>query len=175
MPAAGGRPSHRFTASRDEALVRAAVHVEARREGPARVEVRLTSRVAGHAFPTGDLFRRVEILVEAVGPGEALAASALRYLARHFPLERVTPQGPRARAFGPDDRLRHEPVTIVLDLGERATGLPLRWRVAYQRVAHPRSADDATSAIDGEVVLASGELPAFPASASPPNLGGSPP
>lgn len=142
--------------------MRAAVRVEASRPAATRVEVRLASLVEGHAFPTGDLFRRVEVLVEAVGPDERLVASSSRYLARHFPLARVTPGGPRARSFGPDNRLRGEPVALVFELGDPAAGLPVRYRVAYQRVAHPRSTDEAASEIEGEVVLAQGELDSNP-------------
>jgi hypothetical protein len=170
MPAASGRRSHRFAASRDEAGLRAAVRVTARREGPTAVEVQLVSLVEGHAFPTGDLFRRVEVLAEAVGPDETLAAAGSRHLARHFPLQRVGPGGPRARVIGPDDRLRYDPVTVVLDLGERSRGLPLRWRVAYQRVAHPRSGDEREDRIEGEVVLAQGELAPLAGYAPPPDL-----
>jgi hypothetical protein len=174
MPIARGRRSHRFAASRDEAMLRSAVRVDARRDGT-RVEVRLASLVEGHAFPTGDLFRRVEILAEAVAPREVLAASATRYLARHFPFAPVAPGGPRARSFGPDDRLRQEPVAVVLDLGEPARDLPVRYRVAYQRVAHPRSADEQASEIDGEVVLSQGELPAVDPSHRPAQLRASAP
>jgi hypothetical protein len=159
MLGADGRRSHRFSASRDEALLRDAVRVSARRVGDRQVEVNLASRVDGHAFPTGDLFRRLEVLVEAVGPGEALEATASRYLARHFPVRKLAPDAPRVRSVGVDDRLRHEPIAVLFDLGERARGVPLRWRVAYQRVAHPRSDDELEAALEGEVVLAQGELP----------------
>jgi hypothetical protein len=170
-----GHAAHDFAASRDATLTRAAVDVRARRLSETRVEVRLASRVEGHAFPTGDLFRRVEVLAEAVGPGEALLATRSRYLARHFPLAPVEPGGPRVRSIGPDDRLGAAPVALVLDLGEPARGRLVRFRVAYQRVAHPRSSDEAASALDGEIVLAEGELPVLDSSAALGTVRGSAP
>jgi hypothetical protein len=175
MPRERGHASHAFVASRDPAHVRAAVSVRARRLDDTRVEVSLASRVEGHAFPTGDLFRRVEVLAEAVGPDEVLLASATRYLARHFPVAPIEPGGPRARTIGPDDRLGVAPIAIVLDLGELARGRLVRWRVAYQRVAHPRSSDESAAALDGEVVLAEGQLPMSEASAGGETVRGSSP
>ncbi len=56
--------SHRFLGVRDEAFLRSAVHVEAaaRRDGSeVVVTLRLVPGATGHAFPTGDLFRRGEL------------------------------------------------------------------------------------------------------------------
>jgi len=150
--------SHRFASSRDEVRLRAAVHVDASRASPSTATISLTSNVRGHAFPTGDLFRRVEVLVEAVAPGEVLVASEVKYLARHFPLVAGSPGGTRHRSIGVDDRLGGEPRTLVFDLGAAAAGRMLRYRVSYQRVAQPRSADESASELDGEVELASGRL-----------------
>lgn len=154
----GGHRSHRFASSRDEARLRAAVHVEASRTSSTSATITLRSNVRGHAFPTGDLFRRLEVLVEAVAPGEVLVASEASYLARHFPLVSASPGGPRHRSIGVDDRLGAAPRTLSVDLGPAAAGLPLRYRVSYQRVAHPRSEDELASELDGEVELASGRL-----------------
>jgi hypothetical protein len=37
--------------------------------------------------------------------------------------------------------------------------MPLAWRVAYQRVEHPRSEAEEDSVLDGEIEIASGTLP----------------
>jgi hypothetical protein len=153
----GGR-GHRFGSSRDAARIRAAVQVEARRTSPASVVVALTSNVRGHAFPTGDLFRRLEVLVEAVAPGEVLVASDVRYLGRRFPIERASPGGSAHRSVGADDRLGSERRELSFDLGAAAAGLPIRYRVSYQRVAHPVVGDEGAAELDGEVEIASGHL-----------------
>lgn len=152
-PATGAR-SHAFAASRDPSVLRSAARIEATRTGPERVRVTLTPRAPGHAFPTGDLFRRLEIAAEVAGPDEMVLGSAARYLTRHFVL--------RANAAGRrlvlDDRPRDAEVSIDLELGEVARGRPIVWRVAYQRVAHPIGVDDADAEIEGEIPLASGRL-----------------
>lgn len=159
MPhAPGRRRSHRFASSRDEERIRSAVQVGAERSSPSSVAITLASNVRGHAFPTGDLFRRVEVLVEAVAPGEVLVASEAKYLGRHFPLISTSPGGMRHRAVGVDDRLGSEQRTITFDLGPEAARLPIRYRVGYQRVAHPRSNDESASELDGEIEIASGRL-----------------
>jgi hypothetical protein len=58
-----------------------------------------------------------------------------------------------------DDRLRDAPVTVELDVGPEGAGRPVAWRVAYQRVGHPGASGDEDAVIEGEVPLASGELP----------------
>jgi hypothetical protein len=63
--------SHSFLGGRDLALLRSAVTVTvtARRDGPdVVVSATVSPAATGHSFPTGDLFRRVELVVTA---GEA--------------------------------------------------------------------------------------------------------
>ena len=43
-----------------------------------------------------------------------------------------------------------------------SAGAPVRWWVAYQRVAHQRSFDEADAVIDGELELAAGVLEEAP-------------
>jgi Cytochrome c554 and c-prime len=153
-----GRPSHAFVASRDPAQVRSAVDVAAVRIDAQRVRVTLTPRVAGHAFPTGDLFRRVEISVEAVGPDHMVLSQATRYLARHFAMR----HGQVGRRLVRDDRVFSQPRTVELVLDEAAVGKRIAWRVAYQRVAHPVDEQAETAQVEGEVVLGWGWLPPAP-------------
>jgi hypothetical protein len=62
MPAAATHTrSHRFAASRDAPALRAALDVEPLRRAPDGFELRVRSVGVGHAFPTGDLFRRVRV------------------------------------------------------------------------------------------------------------------
>ena len=152
---AAGRRSHTFAASRDPAVLAAAVHIEARRVDAGRVSVVLSPKGAGHAFPTGDLFRRIEVLAEVQGPDHMVLASAVRFLGRHFE--------PRSHGAGRrllrDDRVHTEPVAVLLELTEAAATWPIAYRVAYQRVDHPNGPDEEAATVDGEVVLAQGVLP----------------
>lgn len=153
MPRDGGRArSHAFVASRDAATVKRAVAVRATRTGPSTARIELTPRAPGHAFPTGDLFRRVEVLAEATGPDTMVLGREARYLTRHFEPRR-SGQGQRLLR---DDRVMFETVHVDLDVGVAA---PISWRVAYQRVEHPSGADDGDAALDGEIVLGEGVLP----------------
>ncbi len=152
---ATGRRGHGFAASRDPAFLASAVHVEARREGAGRVAIVLSPKAAGHAFPTGDLFRRIEVLAQAEGPDHMVLASDVRYLGRHFELR----SHGAGRRLVRDDRIQNEPVTVVLDVTEAAARWPIAYRVAYQRVDHPNGPDEEAAAVDGEVVLAEGHLP----------------
>jgi hypothetical protein len=152
--------SHRFAGGRDAEFVRSAVSVSAARTSDSRLEVTLTPRAIGHAFPTGDLFRRIDVSAESVGLEWQVLASDRRYLARHWERDPKSPFGVVLRTAVLDDRPLAEPVTIPLELGERAAGLPITWRVAYQRVEHPRSDEEKDSLVEGEIELSSGTFPA---------------
>jgi hypothetical protein len=161
MPGTGGPGTrhlrHDFTV--DSSLLRAAVTVTAARTGPRTLRVTLVPTRAGHAMPTGDLFRRLEVRGEAVGVDFSLVASATRYLTRHW---RTTQDALGAhRTVASDDRLQPSgaAVAVDLDLGPSAPGFAFSWRVAYQRVEHPRSESESESLVGDEVVLGEGTLP----------------
>jgi hypothetical protein len=153
---ADGQRSHAFVASRDPDLVRDAVEVEAVRTGPTTVRITLRAARVGHAFPTGDLLRRVEVgAVAILGDGEGRPAR--RWLARHFG-DRVQASGARARVELADDRVpAGGERTVVLEVPE-ATGHEVRWWVDSQRVAHQRSVDEAHAVVDGGIAVARGTL-----------------
>jgi len=153
--------SHAFPASRDPALLRAAVRISAARLDAGTLEVVLSPAAVGHAFPTGDLFRRVEVLAEAVGPESQVVAEDRRHLARRFGRGEGR-DGRPIKVLLSDDRVSPSGAAVVrLTPGPRAAGLPIHYRVAYQRVEH--SLDDgserAVAVMEGEVVLAEGLLP----------------
>lgn len=154
MPQVAGRRDHRFLGSRDEAFVRSAARISAERLDARRVAITLVPEAPGHAFPTGDLFRRIEISAEAAGPDDMVLGSATKILARHWDLR----PGQASRTLSHDDRLGREPVVVTLDVGEAGEGRDLVWRVAYQRVAHLTGADATSAEIDGEIVLDEGRL-----------------
>jgi hypothetical protein len=155
MPRArDGHRSHAFPGGYDEQLVQSALEVSAHRT-PSGVQLRLTPRRAGHAVPTGDLFRRLEVSAEAVGAEWQVVASDRRYLARHW--QRIPgPFGMVLRQATGDDRPLDDAVEVALELGDAARARPITWRVAYQRVEHPRSEREQDSAVEGEIEIASG-------------------
>jgi len=155
----GTHRSHAFAEARDPARLRAALVVRAERTGASRVTLTLTSERVGHAYPTGDLFRRLVVEADALGPDFSVVASTRQNLARHFidvpsALER---NGERVVA-GDDRVLPGVASRIELELGPGARGLPVAWRVRYERVLHlnPRHEDDAR--VESSLVLASGLL-----------------
>jgi hypothetical protein len=164
MPESGGHRSHAFAGARDESAMRAAVQISAERSGPSSVRLRIDPRGVGHALPTGDLFRRLEISAEAEGADHQVIASARRYLTRHFRDER-SPKGALVRVVALDDRPTGEAASIDLALDGAAAAFPIAWRVTYQRVEHPRSDREGDSLVEGEVILGEGVL--APALASP--------
>jgi hypothetical protein len=80
----GGHRSHRFAASRDPDMLRRALVVRARAVEPDVVEVLLSPGAVGHAFPTGDLFRRLLVGVERVDAEGARIDGALAPIGRTF-------------------------------------------------------------------------------------------
>jgi len=152
--------SHAFAGGRDAALVQSAVKVTAERsrEG-ARISI--TPRELGHAFPTGDLFRRLEVSAEAIGGEWQVVTAKRRYLARHFQRQ-PSPFGVVLRAATTDDRPLAAVVEVDLQLGFAAAGLPIAWRVAYQRVEHPRSEREQDSQVEGEIEIEIGTLESRP-------------
>jgi Cytochrome c554 and c-prime len=149
-----GKRSHAFSTSRDHGFLSKSIRIEAARLDEGRVRLRLEPLDPGHAFPTGDLFRRLELSAEISGPDNMSLGAASRYLTRHWGFK------PKAngRELISDDRLFDRAIDVVLELGAGAKGHDIVWRVAYQRVAHPKGIDEASAEIEGEVVLGSGAL-----------------
>jgi len=150
----GGHRSHTFTASRDEALVRSAVDIAATRPARTRARIVVTPRAVGHAFPTGDLFRRLAITAEARDARGDVRARDVVILARHAV---GVPRAPGALA---DDRVAIDggASTVWLDLAGAREADTIAWRVVYQRVEHYTSTDERDALVEGEIVVASGTL-----------------
>jgi len=138
--------------------VRSAVRVAATRGPVGSFRITLDPNGVGHSFPTGDLFRRLEVSVEAVGPDQQVIASARRYLTRRFGLARSS--GVLIKKLVSDDRVdAGAPRVVDIDLGPLAERARLVYRVSYQRVEHPKEVTGADAVIGKEVVLAEGVLP----------------
>jgi hypothetical protein len=158
------RRSHSFSVIGNEAMLRAAVTVQAELVGARAFELRLEGARIGHAFPTGDMFRRLELRARVVGSdGEPKSVARPVHLGRRF--------GDRARAGGelafdrvptgdtrvppPGAGSRRARMSFDRDL---ATGDELRWQVAYQRMDDAMAASFGVDAVYDEVVVASGRI-----------------
>lgn len=152
--------SHAFASTRDPAALRRAVLVAAQRSG-GELKVSIAPRGVGHAFPTGDLFRRLRVVVEAV-TGERVLRREQRYLARHF-LHRPQADGVSRREEASDDRpgARSEnagAVEVVVHFEPPFASSRLRWQVVYERVDHLLGDSEDAATVGEAVVLASGEM-----------------
>jgi hypothetical protein len=158
MPEVSGRRSHAFDQTRDAAWVRAGLDVRAEPSGEHGVRLVLSQPTAGHAFPTGDLFRRLEVGAELRASSGAVVRRDTRHLARHF----ETTPGKPGRVLAYDDRVHFEPLTIELSLDDGAPLLSsgaIAWWVTLQRVATVGAGRDPRDAkVESEVRLHSGAL-----------------
>lgn len=157
----GQHRDHAFAASRDPDMLRRAVNVSASRLGPTSIRIVLSPGEVGHAFPTGDLFRRLTVSAEVVGHDFALIGYAERHLARHFLEVRSSLMALRVQKS--DDRVGPASNDRVVDLElgakDASVNLPIRWRVRYERVDHPLSIDGEEALVEGFVTIAEGRLP----------------
>lgn len=159
MPAA----DHGFASTRAPEALRRAVEIVATREGDDLV-VELAPVAVGHAFPTGDLYRRLEIHAELRDANGLLLAETTRYLARQFPAWRHA-NGRINQAWRepvPDDRLT-EPTRVRLELDAAGPGpgpgeARLVWWVDYERVDARDDLVPARSTLASELRLGEGEL-----------------
>jgi len=97
LPSRDGHRDHRFDV---EPLVAKAIVVDVTRAGPNRLAFRLAPGAVGHAFPTGDLFRRLAVRVRS--PDGARVAE--RFLGREF-VSTTLADGTRTRTEVRDERV----------------------------------------------------------------------
>lgn len=147
------RDDHGVTAA---AMLDDALAISVQRIADDRLRVTLQVADAGHAVPTGDLFRRLEvgaIAIDAATPRRA----ALRWLGRRF-ARRVEPSGVSVLAEIEDSRVQSDRTSVIEMTVPGATERPIAWWVAYQRVAFPRGPDPAAAVLDGQTPIAGGLL-----------------
>jgi hypothetical protein len=124
---AAGRVSHAMPGARDPRLLASALGIEARAErGASGTRVRLTLRSrAGHAVPTGDMYRRLEVRAYFEGGeierGEIARTTLMRRFERIDGLLREVSDD-RVPASGARE--------VVLELG-RGRG-PIHWEIEWQ-------------------------------------------
>ena len=101
MPVVSGRRSHAFASSRDPAWLADRLRATATHTEGGRVRVTLVQASPGHGFPTGDLFRRLEVGCELRDDGGKVVSRDVKYLARRFAIVPGTP----GRQLVADDRV----------------------------------------------------------------------
>jgi hypothetical protein len=165
---AGERPhrSHAFTVIGNPALIRRAASVTAARAGSRGITVTVAPASAGHAFPTGDMFRRLEIRGEALdAQGRIVAIAEPVYLGRtfadrprdrqvSFAFHRVQADDSRVQAPG------GQPRVVELHFPKPVSEGRVRWRVAYQRMGTAMAASFRVDQAVDEIIVAEGEIPA---------------
>ncbi|AKV03620.1 hypothetical protein AKJ09_10283 [Labilithrix luteola] len=104
MPPRRGHRDHSFAGGHALDLLRHSVRIEARRLDRDLVHVVVESS-AGHAFPTGDMFRRARLLVFGESADGSIVASSERSFGRTWGVEAKGPQAGRRRELT-DTRLR---------------------------------------------------------------------
>ena len=148
--------SHDFRVLGDTSLLRSAVRARAWRSGERAVTVSLAAARVGHSFPTGDMFRQLEVRARVVGEGGARATPVL--LRRRF---QMVPgkNGPRRLQIG-DDRLpaTGEAREVELLFPAALSGQTVRWEVAYQRMDAGMAALWGVDPAADEVLVAEGVL-----------------
>jgi hypothetical protein len=141
---------HRVSASRDVAMLRAAVEIDAQRVDGGVEIVLATSQAIGHAFPTGDLFRRISVFVEADG-----VVPQVRRLGRRFAMREEIPGVPIRVEIADDRSDADAPRVVFFPLVAAPVA---RWRVVYERVAFPKPSAPLEAEVDGSIVVAAGTL-----------------
>lgn len=153
MPRAGGErrhADHRFEV--DTAMLHRALGVSATRAGPSRIAVRIKPGEVGHAMPTGDLFRRLEVRAFAEDERGKVVADKTRYLSRKFRTEVV--RGVYARVDDYDDRVGAGLAPCFeLELGTRGAGRTIELVVAYQRVQEPHTSEERGAVVNATTSL----------------------
>jgi hypothetical protein len=145
--------SHAFADVRDPAWLAVHLRVDAEFAGDDAVRITLVQTTPGHAFPTGDLFRRLEVGWTERDAHGVVVGRAARHLARHF---EMGPGGP-GRQLVDDDRVFDEPRAVEMRLTPRSRRV--EWWVKLQRVAQIGTGrDPAEATIESEVPLHSGVL-----------------
>lgn len=164
----GKHKSHAFSVLADATLVRRAVEVVAQRtdtEKASQVTLRITAAQVGHAFPTGDMFRRVELRAVALDAADRVVARANPIvLQRRFedrPRELHRDEFDPVRVEAEDTRVPPPgkgAKVATLRLPPEARDLRLRWTVVYQRMSTPMADAFGLSQVLDEIVVATGEL-----------------
>ncbi|MFO0759057.1 MAG: multiheme c-type cytochrome [Byssovorax sp.] len=162
MPVERGHRSHAFASVRDPAWLKKNLDVKVERASGDTLRVTLRQTDPGHDFPTGDLFRRLQVGVAIHAEDGTLLHRETRALTRHFELI----PGQLGRTLTADDRVTSEPREVDFPLPP-SHEIPPRATIAcwvtYQRVATTGTGQNPESAtIESEIPLFKTTLPFAP-------------
>jgi hypothetical protein len=152
MKKRGDHRDHRFVAGHEPSEIARSVHVEATSAQRNAIRFRISSS-AGHAFPTGDMFRRVRLRVFGDDAHGQVVADAERVFERSWSTIRSGPQA-GSRTETSDTRIHGTwQGDIVLDT--TAAIAVVRWELLYERVVVVRNRHVGVASSD---VIAEGTL-----------------
>jgi hypothetical protein len=150
--------SHRFAASRDDAFVRSAIRVD---ETFADGTLRLTLHAGevGHAFPTGDMLRRLVLELDVVDAEGRSVEHVEHAFQRHFGFVRRPFRAPR-KVVVDDDRVGASTAPLAWSFTARARpeGGRVRYVLRYERVSDPTNGEGGKPLVDGSIVLREGSF-----------------
>lgn len=157
-PREGRHRDHRFAASRDVEQLRSAVKIEETSFDERGLVLTLRRGAVGHAFPTGDMLRRLAIEVDAFDATDKRVGHEERFLARHFGFVRAPFVAPR-KVVVRDDRVGvgDEPTVFRYVPPDLLEGGRIHYTVRYERVSAPTGGKDGGAVVDDAAVLAEGE------------------
>lgn len=148
---------HRFAVAGQPVTLRAAVAVDATRPEPGRVVLELRPRLVGHAFPTGDLFRRIAVELRSADG----TWTETKLLARHFTGQRVG-KGQVIKVERSDDRIGVGEGPRVLEFAVPAEvhDQTLEWTLVHERAMEASIGSERKAEVWDRTPFASGTLPA---------------
>lgn len=134
MPVRDGHRQHRFVSGHAPSQLARAVHVEVTRDGEKPNALRVVIRVdVGHAFPTGDMFRRARLVVFAEGARGEIVAEAERTFGRTWGGV-ASGEHAGAREQRSDTRIRGTWCERIDLEAPAAPIVRVRWTLIYERV-----------------------------------------
>ncbi len=144
MPSSGARKSHVFAASRDLPSLQRAVRVGGVVQGDI-VNLTVEPGQTGHAFPTGDLFRRARVGVELIDENGERVDFAIRDLSRTFEVrERHTFQLADTRPGAPGQGV----VRLSIKMPGASRGRVRYW-LDYERMETVTDVEQSTRVLEG--------------------------
>jgi hypothetical protein len=155
MPTRDGHKDHRFVSGHAPSQIARAVDIEAARDPGLTSALRVVIRVdAGHAFPTGDMFRRARLVVFAEGARGEIVADAERTFGRTWGGV-ASGEHAGAREQQSDTRIRGT-WSEAIDLeATTAAIVRVRWMLIYERVVAMRGPHASVASSD---TIAEGDL-----------------
>lgn len=149
----GTHRSHAFRVQGDRGMLAQAVVVKGAELRKGEVRLEIAPGAIGHAFPTGDLHRQVEVRAAPIDPaGHALTAGSSEILGRTFGPARAG-HGTLVRVQRSDTRLTG-PRTIVLPVPPATRRA--RWQIVWQRLPPGMAARLGMVMSDHEMVVIEG-------------------